>query len=88
MLKISRRRYSDSILKLISGLYWFFSEIATSKSVMIFAEFGCPDEDQAFPTVVSVKTLGGDVLVDLTGKRLDVKTMEATGLHKQIVIIS
>ena len=55
---------------------------------MIFAKFGCPDDDKAFPTVVSVKTLGGDVFVDLIGKRLDVKTMEATGLHKPIVIIS
>ena len=51
---------------------------------MIFAKFGCPDEVKALPTVVSVKTLGGDVLVDLTGKRLDVKTMEATGLHKPL----
>ena len=54
---------------------------------MIFAKSGCPDDDKAFPTVVSVKTLGG-VFVDLIGKRLDVKTMEAAGLRKQIVIIS
>ena len=55
---------------------------------MIFAKFGCPDEDIAFPAVVSVKTRGGDLFVDLIGKRLDVKTMEATELHKPIVIIS
>ena len=40
---------------------------------MKFAKFGCPGEDKAFPIVVSVKTLGGDVFVDLTGKRLDRK---------------
>ena len=50
---------------------------------MVLAKLGPPDDPKEFPVpALSLNTLGADVFVDSIGNKLEVKTTDATGLHK------
>ena len=60
----------------------------TAKSVIMFAEFGAPDDEIFGVEPLSLIILGDEVLVALMGNKLDVKTMDLTGDQRATVDIS
>ena len=84
---MSIKRYSAPGLYSTMGLYWFLSSTAMEKSDKIGRRL------ELLPPLIRLVlwfpiSLGADVWVGMMGSKLEAKTIDATGFHRAMLVIS